>query len=556
MKPVMTVGDLASLARAARLARGWSQQQAADAAGVSRRFVNMLEGGQHGNAEVGRVLSLLDALDVPLAGTLPAPASATSRGFAAAGGSAAAPAISGRETGDPDAIDLEAYLSTFRTTGSLRGRAGDRRGPTQRGLVGPELSVVLDGQPNALLSSLRAGQGNLMYLPGAAAAWRGLSCCLPVEMTKHSGAPVVNWISGLLPDRSEVLARWRSQYELRRQDAYALLWHVGEDLPGAARFVRPDRLAALDDAVEAEPLTDAVIGERIRALAVDAAAWAPSPGAGQFSLAGAQGKFALARTDAGQWAETTGRTPTTHIFKAPIPGLDDQDIAEHITMRLASAVGLPAAHTDIMEFAGARCLVVTRFDRYRRADGTWLRIHQEDAVQALGMAPLLKYEQNGGPGIATIAQLLRENVTAAHAAEDIATFLDAIAFNWLVLGTDAHARNYSLLHTRSSTRLAPLYGLSSFLPYATDRPAVLVMKIGYAERDPARISGRHWDELAQDCGVDPGQALGRVQALAEELLGKVDDVVRDPSIRRWKSPLPERLRRLMVPHIKACQQRL
>ena len=280
----------------------------------------------------------------------------------------------------------------------MSAQAGNRRVPSQWGLVGPQLHVVMDGQEIALLTSPRAGQAKLTYLPGAESVTRGLSCCMPVKVTRHSGAPVVNWIAGLLPDRSEVLARWRTQFGLKRQDAYALLWHVGQDVAGAARFVRPDRLDDSDDG-GAEPLTDEAIGDRIRALAADAAGWAPSPGTGQFSLAGAQAKFALARTDDGHWAETTGARPTTHIFKPAIPNMDDQDIDEHLTMRLAAAVGLPAARTDVMEFAGARCLVVTRFDRYQAADGTWRRIHQEDAVQALGMPPPLKYEQNGGPGV-------------------------------------------------------------------------------------------------------------------------------------------------------------
>jgi serine/threonine-protein kinase HipA len=433
---------------------------------------------------------------------------------------------------------------------------GSRRVPPQRGLVGPQLHVVVDAQEVAVLTSTRAGQAKLTYLPAAGSVTRGLSCCLKVTTTRHSGPPVVSWISGLLPDRSEVLARWRSQLGLKRQDAYALLWHVGEDVAGAARFVRPDRLGDVDGGA-AEPVPDETIGERIRALAADAAGWVPSPGTGQFSLAGAQAKFALARTGDGHWAETSGSRPTTHILKPAIPGMVDQDINEHLTMRLAAAVGLTVAHTDLMEFAGARCLVVTRFDRYRGPDGTWRRIHQEDAVQALGLSPLLKYEQNGGPGVRAIARLLRENVTGEHDDEDVAAFIDAIAFNWLVAGTDAHARNYSLLHTRSSTRLAPLYDLNSFLPYATDgRPFGMAMNVGYTERDPARVTARDWDELARDCGVDSGATLARVSALAENILAAVDDVAADPSLRRWDSPLPARLAELLAAHVAACQRRL
>lgn len=432
---------------------------------------------------------------------------------------------------------------------------GEHRVPPQWGLVGPQLHVVMDGEPIATLTSARAGRAKLTYLSGASAVTRGLSCSMKTTTVRHSGTPVIHWISGLLPDRGEVLARWRSRFGLKRMDAYALLWHVGEDVAGAARFVRPDRLDHLDDGA-AETVTDEAIGERIRALTADASAWVPSPGTGQFSLAGAQAKFALARTDDGQWAETTGARPTTHIFKPAIPGMVDQDLDEHLTMRLAAAAGLPVAHTEVMEFAGARCLVVTRFDRYQGPDGTWGRLHQEDAVQALGLSPLLKYEQNGGPGMRAIANLLRDNVTGEHVGEDVDSFIDATAFNWLVAGTDAHARNFSLLHARRSTRLAPLYDLNSFLPYGAGRPLGLAMKIGYTERDPARIGARHWTELARDCGVDPDATLARVNALAESLLATIDGVVTDASIRRWDSPLPGRLRDLLTAHITACQRRI
>jgi serine/threonine-protein kinase HipA len=236
--------------------------------------------------------------------------------------------------------------------------------------------------------------------------------------------------------------------------------------------------------------------------------------------------------------------------------MPDQDINEHVTMQLAAAVGLPVAHTDVTEFDGARCLIVTRFDRYRTANGSWRRIHQEDAVQALGMAPLLKYEQLGGPGVREIARLLHANVTGGHHDEDAATFIDAIAFNWLVAGTDAHARNYSLLHTRSSTRLAPLYDLNSFLPYTAGRPIGLAMRIGFTERDPAQVTARHWDELAHDCGVDADETLRRVSTLAESLLAAVDGVAADPLIRRWDSPLPDRLCELLASHVATCQRRL
>jgi serine/threonine-protein kinase HipA len=214
------------------------------------------------------------------------------------------------------------------------------------------------------------------------------------------------------------------------------------------------------------------------------------------------------------------------------------------------------APTQVLQFDGARCLVVTRFDRHQTSDGTWRRIHQEDALQALGKSPQLKYEQNGGPGVREVAKLLRNHVTGGRADTDVARFIDAVAFNWLVAGADAHARNYSLLHTRTDTRLAPLYDENSFLPYADGRRISLAMKLGFTERDPHQISRRDFDELARDCHVDAAATLDRVDALAQQLLAVVGDVVGDPSLHQFASDLPARFGELLVANVNACRRRL
>ena len=94
------VTDLSRILRTACARNGWSQQEAADAAGVSRRLVNLLEGGRHPNAEVWRVLALLNALDVPLRADLVDEVSSV-------------PPLG--PIANQDDIDLDAYLATFRT---------------------------------------------------------------------------------------------------------------------------------------------------------------------------------------------------------------------------------------------------------------------------------------------------------------------------------------------------------------------------------------------------------------------------------------------------------
>jgi serine/threonine protein kinase HipA of HipAB toxin-antitoxin module len=63
-------------------------------------------------------------------------------------------------------------------------------------------------------------------------------------------------------------------------------------------------------------------------------------------------------------------------------------------------------------------------------------------------------------GVTAVVSLLRTH--SSSAAEDAGTFIDALLFNWLIAGTDGHAKNYSILHsgggrvrlTRSTTSRA------------------------------------------------------------------------------------------------------
>lgn len=71
MARVRTPAEIGALAHAARTAKGWNQQRTAAAAGVSRRFISSLESGSHANAELWRVLAVLDALGIELHGAVP-----------------------------------------------------------------------------------------------------------------------------------------------------------------------------------------------------------------------------------------------------------------------------------------------------------------------------------------------------------------------------------------------------------------------------------------------------------------------------------------------------
>ena len=209
-----------------------------------------------------------------------------------------------------------------------------------------------------------------------------------------------------------------------------------------------------------EVLTTSDIAQMLRALRTDPYTWQQPAGArgGHFSLAGAQTKFALHRTADG-WARSSGRIPTTHIFKPAIPGIAHHDLNEHLCLQAAQRLGLLAASSELARFDDERVFVVERYDR-RRVNGELLRLHQVDMCQALGVTPDLKYQRDGGPGPADVITTIR-SVFAGEA--DVQRFVKALVFNWLIAGTDAHAKNYGLVLSGTNARLAPLYDVASAL---------------------------------------------------------------------------------------------
>jgi serine/threonine-protein kinase HipA len=165
----------------------------------------------------------------------------------------------------------------------------------------------------------------------------------------------------------------------------------------------------------------------------------------------------------------------------------------------------------LAEFVGRRAVVVTRYDRVKTNAG-WRRVHQEDMCQTLGVAPARKYQSDGGPSPAAIASLLRRAMPARTAEAAVRQFADALVWNWIIGGTDAHAKNYSLLLSGSQVRLAPLYDIASALPYAHERKLTLAMKFGgdYRLHTQRRST---WRVLAEELAIDDEELRARATVL-------------------------------------------
>lgn len=353
----------------------------------------------------------------------------------------------------------------------------------------------------------------------ATAARMELSLSMPKSRREHGGAAPLNYLWNLLPDNDAVLERWGARFSVSPRNPIALLAEVGLDTAGAVQ------LSVVDEPTLTRPATfdridDAEVARHIRELRTDPEGWLlPGHARGYFSLAGAQSKFALARVEEG-WAVPTGRAASTHIFKPGIAGLPHSALNEHLTLTAASHLGLPAASSRILSFDGEAAIVVERFDRRTAPDGPVERLHQEDLAQATGTHPARKYQNEGGPGIRHISRVIRDT-RARDAEASVQRFFEATLFAWATLGTDAHAKNYALLHDpRLGARLAPLYDVATALPYPdlNDRRARLSMSYGGHYR-MTEIEARYIAAEASAIGLEPEWALDR----AREIVGGVTD---------------------------------
>ena len=351
-----------------------------------------------------------------------------------------------------------------------------------------------------------------------------LSLSMPLVVDEHEHARIEPWLWGLLPDNDAILARWGQRFHVSPRNPFALLGAVGEDCPGAIQLLRPERVEETlhGDAHHVEWLTETDVAERLRTLRNDQAAWRMARDVGQFSLAGAQPKTALLH-DGRRWGVPHGPTPTTHILKPPIGMLPGHAQNEHLCLALARALGLPAAGSAVVGFEDEVAIVVERYDRVRTAD-TIRRLHQEDMCQILGLPPTKKYQNEGGPGCAEISEAIRTH--SGEPEEDARTFARAVILNWIIGGTDAHAKNFSMLiGAGGRARLAPLYDVASTLPYDFDpRKLKMANRIG-GEYRIEEISSRHWVGFASEVRLPATEVLDMARTMTEGLPGAFTEIV-------------------------------
>jgi serine/threonine-protein kinase HipA len=323
--------------------------------------------------------------------------------------------------------------------------------------------------------------------------------------------------------------------DYERGDAYCVRLPIR-----ATKWVDPGPAGGIDGRpLEDQEIADLLGDLKRTPLGVD------ESGEFRISLAGAQEKTALLYWQ-DQWQVPHGSTATTHILKPEIGrlpnGIDlSQSIEnEHLCMRLAASFELPAARTEIREFAGRRALVIARFDRLHTRDGRLLRLPQEDCCQALSVPPPRKYEPDGGPGMRQILDLLK---ASDEPEADQRLFLRAQIVFWLLGATDGHAKNFGILLLPGGRfRLTPLYDVMSAQPNV-DAGEIRhnAMKLAMAVGDRRHytidsIMPRHFLQTAARYGV----SASLVQSILDEIENDADRAI-DAALNGLPPGFPERI---------------
>ncbi len=308
---------------------------------------------------------------------------------------------------------------------------------------GPEFRMHLGWRPEGIE---RWGLGNL-----------ALSVGLPI------GAPIgprdlraLDFFENTLPE-GLALTRMAVLAGVRPVDTYGILRAFGRDCAGALMVLPDGDQPGSDGGSGYTPITADELREVIGALDLAPLGAAPERGF-RPSLAGFQRKALLGRAPDGTWQLPFGDAPSTWILKPDGPHA--MALNEATCLRLAAACGLEVPETELLDVAGLPVLAVRRYDRRDEPDARLpVRVHQEDGCQATAVPPGLKYEEQGGPSLRDLAQVLR-NVGEPR---DVTDLLRRTTFNLAVGNADAHAKNFSLLHELDSAlvRPAPLYDVLS-----------------------------------------------------------------------------------------------
>ncbi len=356
---------------------------------------------------------------------------------------------------------------------------------------------------------------------------RPISLSLPLQSQPHKGDSVYSYFENLLPDNDSTRKQIVDRLGAYSSHPFDLLRVVGADCIGAIRLVDEDDPIKSSNK-DYERLSDSEVAKILRQTASGETMGMQEDDEFRISLAGAQDKTALTRIN-NHWYKPHGQLPTTHILKLPIytnnqfgPNLANSVENEWFHLELFRNLKIKTTECSILQFEDIKVLAVERFDRIRHKD-TIYRLPQEDLCQALGFVSGSKYEDQGGPGIAPIMELLSNSLTPLADRE---TFMKTLVCSWLIAATDAHAKNFSIYLKPEGFHLTPSYDVLSIYPYF-GQGSIQPKKIKMAMAMMGKNRHYQWDEIQRRHFISTARQVKFSVDRMEEIIDEVKNLFPD-----------------------------
>ncbi|MCE4558076.1 type II toxin-antitoxin system HipA family toxin [Roseateles cellulosilyticus] len=337
------------------------------------------------------------------------------------------------------------------------------------------------------------------------------------------------FFSNLLPEgvNRERLAQQRG---VTVEDELELLAAAGHDLTGGVEVVPaddvPKDVQQLHATKNLEPIEPGTVA---------------APIDNGFSIDGIQTKFSMVH-DGRRYVIRHGTAAGDFIAKLPSPRFKDLVLNEGICMRMAKAVGVNTANAEVRPIAElgvpdhvkeafGEFLLVDRFDRFKREDGSTGRIHFEELTQAIGLDAPKKYQDME----AAMRALLTTLKASPKASADIDEFFRRWTVNALLGNPDAHSKNWGLIYLDGRrAQLSPAYDIVSVASYFDSAKAEELSM------------NRKIDQTLRTWGEDTAAALAHQVDLYQ--VARIRRVVRETqrlAVALWPAMLeeaPERVR--------------
>lgn len=283
----------------------------------------------------------------------------------------------------------------------------------------------------------------------------GLAWDLHPELKGQRSFPMYlpPWFENLLPERDSTLRqRIASALRVSSERSFDLLSELGHDLPGAV-IVQSDTSSISS--------TNASVAES-ESTAIPESAQETDELHGFSSLGGMQLKFSVSVRNGKVVLPLKGQDGDW-LIKLTTGDYPQLSQVEHATMQWAKRVGFDVPEHRLVKIAEVKPyahlasdhdewgFLIRRFDRSPQG-----RIHQEDFAQVLEIMPEKKYAERNSVQINHHG--MAKIILDACGENELRSYLERLVFVLVSGNTDAHFKNWSLLHPREGfPRLTPLY---------------------------------------------------------------------------------------------------